>query len=186
MAEKRSISQIGDSLLSAQSSSRKDRDKKQRKQNRATKFISGVAAVGGIYKSALKNRATELADFGTLSKLKSKTQAASMNAIAPFMKAFDPYETAEDFYADRDKNPEAYNQVKFAAKPYIQQYIKKFSGSEMGELEYEKQYHLLEDVVLKKLIEGGFKNKEKFSKGIKEISEVDTKVKLLRGIILQL
>jgi hypothetical protein len=171
MAEKRSISQIGDSLLSAQSSSRKDRDKKQRKQNRATKFISGVAAVGGIYKSALKNRATELADFGTLSKLKSKTQAASMNAIAPFMKAFDPYETAEDFYADRDKNPAAYNQVKFAAKPYIQEYVKKFSGSEMGELEYEKQYHLLEDVVLKKLIEGGFKNKEKFSKGMSKMYE---------------
>ena len=171
MAEKRSISQIGDSLLAAQSSSRKSRDKKQRKKDRATQFISGVAAVGGIYKSALNKRATELADFGILSKLKSKTQASSMNAIAPFMKAFDPYKTAEEFYADRDKNPAAYNQVKFAAKPYIQEYVKKFSGSEMGELEYEKQYHQLEDIVLKKLIDGGFKNKEKFAKGIASMYE---------------
>ena len=59
MAEKRSISQIGDSLLSAQSSSRKARDKKQRKQNRIAQTIGGVAAIGSIYKSSLKNRATE-------------------------------------------------------------------------------------------------------------------------------
>ena len=171
MAEKRSISQIGDSLLAAQSSSRKARDKKQRKQNRIVQTIGGVAALGSIYKSSLKNRATELTDLGTLSKIKSKTQASSMNAIAPFMKAFDPYKTAEDFYADRDKNPAAYNQVKSAAKPYIQEYVKKFSGSEMGELEYEKQYHQLEDIVLKKLIDGGFKNKEKFAKGIASMYE---------------
>lgn len=171
MAEKRSIIQIGDSLLAAQSSSRKKRDKEKRKGDRLKKGITVVGAVGGLYKNALKNRATELKDLGTLSKIKSKTQASSLNAISPFMKAFDPYATVEEFYADRDKNPEAYNQVKFAAKPYIQEYVKKFSGSEMGELEYEKQYHQLEDIVLKKLIDGGFKNKEKFAKGIASMYE---------------
>ena len=73
-----SIEDIGESLLSQQAASRKEREKAAKKDARWLKILGAGVAGQSLVTSALKKRTQEIQDAGTISKLQSKLQVQTL------------------------------------------------------------------------------------------------------------
>ena len=74
---------LGQSLLSQQSKRREKADKRRRKDQKKLMILGTLVAGQSLVNNALKRRTKEIADLGTMSKLKSKMQAENLSFYSP-------------------------------------------------------------------------------------------------------
>ena len=166
-----SLDEVGQSLLSQQSASRAKYDKARRRDERKQKIFAGLLAGQSLVTSALKRRTKEIKDAGTISKAQSALQAANFNSLTPIYEAIDPYTTYEDFEKEYRQNPDNFNYLRRHLSPYVQTYLKQPGGKDMNDVEFQANYNLLENNVVKSIVSNAFKTKEQYKRGISAIAD---------------
>ena len=166
-----SLEEVGKSLLSQQSARRAKYDKARRRDERKQKLFAGLLAGQSLVTGALKRRTKEIKDAGTISKAQSALQAANFNSLTPIYEAIDPYTTYEDFEKEYRQNPDNFNYLRRHLSPYIQTYLKQPGGKDMNDVEFQANYNLLENNVVKSIVSNAFKTKEQYKRGILAIAD---------------
>lgn len=166
-----SIEDIGESLLSQQAASRKQREKDAKKDARWLKILGAGVAGQSLVTSALKKRTQEIKDAGTISKLQSKLQVQNFNSLTPIYQAIDSYDSYEAFEKAYADDPTSFNALKNHLSPYMKTYVKQISGKDLSEEAFQAQYNLLENNLVKSIAKNAFTTKDQFKRGITGIAE---------------
>lgn len=166
-----SIEDIGESLLSQQAASRKQREKAAKKDARWLKILGAGVAGQSLVSSALKKRTQEIKDAGTISKLQSKLQVQNFNSLTPIYQSIDPYDSYEAFEKAYADDPTSFNALKNHLSPYMKTYVKQISGKDLSEEAFQAQYNLLENNLVKSIAKNAFTTKDQFKRGITGIAE---------------
>ena len=167
----KSLDVVGQSLLSQQSAKRAKYDKARKKEQRKLKVFAGLLAGQSLVTNALKRRTQEIKDAGTISKAQSALQAANFNSLTPIYESIDNYATYEDFEKEYRQNPDNFNYLRRHLSPYVQTYLKQPGGKDMNDVEFQANYNLLENNVVKSIVSNAFKTKEQYKRGISAIAE---------------
>jgi len=166
-----SLDQVAGSLLSQQAERRKQYEKDKKKDQRWMKLL-GVAAAGqSLVGGALKKRTQEIKETGRISKLQSKVQVANFNSLTPIYQAIDEYDDYTQFEKAYATDPSVFNPLKNHLSPYMKNYVKQITGKDLNEEEFQAQYNLLENSLVKEIAKNAFNTKDQFKRGIENISD---------------
>ena len=166
-----SLDQVAGSLLSQQAATRKEREKDQKKGEKWLKLL-GVAGAGqSLVSGALKKRTQEIKEAGRISKLQSKVQVANFNSLTPIYQAIDEYDDYTAFEEAYATDPSSFNSLKNHLNPYVTNYVKQMTGKDLNAEQFQQQFNLLENKVVKEIAKNAFNTKDQFKRGLTGIAE---------------
>ena len=166
-----SLGDLGSSLLSQQAESRKQYEKDKKKDQKWMQLL-GVAGAGqSLVSGALKKRTQEIKEAGRISKLQSKVQVANFNSLTPIYQAIDEYDDYTQFEKAYATDPSSFNSLKNHLNPYVTNYVKQMTGKDLNAEQFQQQFNLLENNVVKAIAKNAFNTKDQFKRGITALAE---------------
>ena len=173
MAKKptQSLDELGTSLLSQQAATRAAEKKDARKKEKWLKLLGAAGAGQSLINNSLKRRTEEIKESGRISKLQSKVQVANFNSLTPIYQAIEPYADYTAFEEAYNNDSPSFNVLKNHLSPYMKTYVKQMTGKDLNEEQFQQQYSLLENSLVKEIAKNAFNTKDQFKRGIEGISD---------------
>ncbi len=165
-----SLDQVGASLLSQQTARRKEKERDQRKGEKWLKALGVIGAGQSLVSGALKRRTQEIKEAGRISKLQSKMQTANFNSLTPIYQAIDEYDDYGQFEEAYNNDPSSFNILKNHVSPYTKTYVKQITGKDLTDEQFQQQYNLLENNIVKEIAKNAFNTKDQFKRGLTSLS----------------
>jgi hypothetical protein len=162
---------LGQSLLSQQSKRREKADKRRRKDQKKLMILGTLVAGQSLVNNALKRRTKEIADLGTMSKLKSKMQAENLSFYSPIFQSMEGEnrDTFENWNNDMTKNPQEYRSLQNHLSPLIMALAKPQIGTVDNKVQFDREYNYIKDDITNDLVQRAYSVDPESGKTIKEL-----------------